>query len=105
MVHHLTLFKLRPEVTEEELEVMIRTCRSQLLRIPEVLQLRSGRNVDLGSPWPFFVAMDFESLDKLAMFLKDPLYQRFREEVLRPNTKERLDLRFESDPAKNLPLP
>jgi len=101
MVHYIALYKLRSSVTDEELETMIRASRSQLLKIPEVLHLRSGKRIEEDSEWPFFIAIDFESLDKMVHYLVDPVYIRFRDEILRPFTTQRLELRYETDPAKD----
>lgn len=101
MVHYIALYKLREAISEEELETLIRASRSQLLKIPEVLHLHSGKRIEPESEWPFFIAIDFESLDKMAQFLVDPIYIRFKNEALRPWTTQRLELRYETDPGKN----
>jgi hypothetical protein len=102
MVHHISLFKLKPGVTTEKLEDMIRKSRSQLLKIPEVMNIRSGRNIDLDSEWIFFVSMDIESTDKLAMCQEDPVYVKFIEEVVKPNATETLELDYETEPGKDI---
>ncbi|MEQ1843806.1 MAG: Dabb family protein, partial [Verrucomicrobiales bacterium] len=88
MVHFLTLYQLKPTVTDEKLEEMIRSSRSQLLRISEVLYLQTGRTIRPEAEWPFFVAIDVESSDKLRMCLDDPVYIKFKEEVIRPFTTQ-----------------
>lgn len=102
MVHHVALYKLRPEVTPEIVEEMIRKTRSLLLKIPEVLSVRSGKRIDPNAEWPFFVSLDFESLHKQAMFRDDPVYLKFLEEVVRANTSENLLLDYETDPGRNV---
>jgi hypothetical protein len=102
MVHYLALYQLVPTVTDEKLEEMIRSSRSQLLRISEVLHLQSGRTVDPDAEWPFFVGIDVDSMDKLRMCLDDPVYIKFKEEVIRPYTTRCLELRYEMDPGKDL---
>ena len=77
MVHHVSLFKLKPEVTPEKLEQIMMTTRMTLLKIPEILSVRCGKNIDLDSEWPFFIALDFESLEKLAMTEDDAIYMKF----------------------------
>jgi len=42
MIHHLVLFKVKPEFDDEKLECMMRETRIQLLKIPEVLSVRCG---------------------------------------------------------------
>lgn len=101
MVHYIALYKLHPDITDDQLETMIRSSRSQLLKIPEVLNLCSGKRIEEDSEWPFFIAIDFESLDKMVHYLVHPTYIRFKNEVLRPWTTQRLELRYETDPGKN----
>ena len=102
MVHHIILLKLKASVTAEKLDDMIRTSRSQLLKIPEVLNLRSGKNIELDSEWAFFIAMDVESTAKLAMCEDDPIYVKFVEEVVKPNIIHSLTLNYEMEPGKDI---
>ena len=102
MVHHITLFKLQPEITPAKLESMMMTTRMSLLKIPEILSVRCGKNIDATSEWPFFIALDFESTEKLAMTQDDAIYMKFVAEVIRAHTAESLTLDFEMDPGKNV---
>ena len=102
MIHHVVFFQLKPEVDEPKLEEMVRTTRSILLRIPEVLGVKSGRNVDTRSEWQFFLAIEVESLDKLRMTLDDPFHLKFLETVIKPNTAGHFAMDFELDPSKEL---
>ena len=61
MIHHIELFKLRPEVTPAKLEEMMMNTRMILLKIPEVLSVKCGKKVDPKNEWPFFIALEFES--------------------------------------------
>jgi hypothetical protein len=101
MVHHLTLFKLKPEVTLEQLEKMMISTRMSLLKIPEILSVKCGKNIDPQSEWKFFVALDFESMEKLAMTEDDAIYMKFNNDVIRPNTAEKVALNYEMEPGKN----
>src|SRR5215468_6513475 len=102
MVHHVVLYKLRPEVTPARVEAMMMNTRMQLLKIPEALSIKCGKRIDPELDWPFFIAIDFESMDKYAIFREDPIYVKFVEEVIKPNTSESLDLDFEMDPGKDV---
>ena len=102
MIHHVELFKLRPEVTLARLEEMMMNTRMILLKIPEVLSVKCGKKVDPKNEWPFFVALDFESLDKFAAFMGDPIHLKFMEEVVKPNTTETLILAYEMEPGKDV---
>ena len=43
---------------------MVRASRTWLLKIPEVLSVRSGRNLDPESQWQFFYSFEADSLEK-----------------------------------------
>jgi hypothetical protein len=102
MVHHIGLYKLKPEVTPARVEEMMMNARMQLLKIQEVLSIKCGKRIDPESDWPFFLAIDFESMDKYAIFREDPIYVKFMEEVIKPNTEDSLALDFEMDPGKDV---
>jgi stress responsive alpha/beta barrel protein len=102
MVHHIDLYRLKPEVTPARVEEMMMNARMQLLKIPEVLSIKCGKRIDEEMDWPFFIAIDFESMDKYAIFREDPIYVKFMEEVIKPNTDDSLGLDFEMDPGKDV---
>jgi len=102
MVHHIVLFKLKPETTDAKVEEMMMNTRIQLLKIPEVMSVKCGKRIDPSCEWPFFYALDFESMDKLAIYLEDPIYLKFAEEILKPNLVEKLVLDYEMDPNKDV---
>jgi hypothetical protein len=102
MVHHIGLYKLKPGVTPQETEEMMMNARMQLLKINEVLSIKCGKRVDQDNPWPFFIAIDFESMDKQAIFKEDPIYIKFVEEVIKSKTSEYLALDYEMDPGKDV---
>ena len=102
MVHHVTLYKLKAEVTPAKLEELMRMTRSSLLKIPEVLSVRCGKNIDPKSEWPFFIALDFESMDKLAMTQEDAIFMKFVADIIKPNAADRLTLNYEMEPGKSV---
>ena len=102
MVHHIALFKLKPEVTPARIEEMMMHTRMQLLKIPEVLSIKCGKRIEESMPWPFFVAIDFESMDKYEIFCEDPIYVKYVEDVIKPNVAETVRLDFEMDPGKDV---
>ena len=102
MIHHVVFFKLKPEVDDLKLEEMIRSTRSMLLKIPEVLSVRSGRNIDTTAEWPFFLTVEVETLEKLRMYVEDPVHLKYIEMVIKPNTTARFALDFQTDPSKSL---
>jgi hypothetical protein len=102
MVHNITLFKLQPEVSPAKLEQLMMTTRMTLLKIPEILNVRCGKNIDTTSEWPFFIALDFESTEKLAMAEDDAIYMKFMVDAIKPNTVESLTLNYEMEPGKSI---
>jgi len=102
MVHHISLYKLKPAVTPARVEEMMMNARMQLLKIPEVLSIKCGKRITDGMEWPFFVAIDFESMDKYDIYAEDPIYVKFIEDVIKPNVADTLRLDFEMDPGKDV---
>ena len=102
MINHIVFFKLKPEIDAHKLEEMIRATRSMLLKIPEVFSVRSGRNLDTDSDWPFFLSVEVETLEKLRIYIEDPVHLKYVETVIKPNTTARFALDFQTDPSKEL---
>lgn len=102
MIAYVSLFQLKPQVTEEKLETMMAQTRVMLLRVPEVLAVKTGKRVNPSDPWPWFVYLEVESMDKLAICQDDPHYIKFREEVLKPNISEQESTAFEMEPRKDV---
>jgi hypothetical protein len=94
------LYKLKPEVTAEHVEELVIKARMQLLKISTAMNVRCGRRTDQKNAWPFFFAVDFDSKERMAMFLEDPVYIKFMEETIKPNTEGSLVLDYETDPKR-----
>src|SRR5207302_11379297 len=60
------------------------------------------KRIDSNMPWPFFIALDFESMDKYALFREDSVFVKFDAEIIKPNTSDSLVLDFEMDPGKDV---
>ncbi len=102
MIHHAVHFQLIGGADQTTLEELVRTSRSQLLRIPEVLAVRSGRNLLPESPWQFFFSIEVDSLEKLRIVLGDPFYLKLLEKTIRPRSVDELTLDYELDPSRDL---
>jgi len=100
MIHHIVLYKLKPEITAEHVEELVIKARMQLLKISTAMNVRCGRRIDQKNEWPFFFAVDFDSKERMAMFLEDPVYIKFIEETIKPNTEGSLVLDYETDPKR-----
>lgn len=102
MIHHVVYFQLNPEVDKSVMEEMVRTSRSQLLRVPEVLSVRSGRNLDPQSQWQIFVAIEVDTLEKLRAALDNPFHIKLMERTIKPHVCVQFAMDFELDPSKDL---
>lgn len=102
MIYHVVFFKLKPEVDESKLEEIIRTTLSTLLKIPEVLSVKSGKNIDPDSEWPFFLSVEVETLEKLRIYNEDPIHMKYVETIVKTYTTDHMALDFQTDPSKPL---
>lgn len=102
MIHHVVFYQLKADADADTMESLVRNSRSLLLKIPEVLNVRSGRNVDPSSPWPFFVSIEVDSLEKLRAALDNAHHLKLVEKYFKPNTSSHLAMDFELDPSKSL---
>jgi len=102
VIHHVAFFKLNPDVTPARVEQMMRQTRAQLLKIGQVLCLHCGKNVEAQSDWGFFLAVEVESMEKLALFQESAIHIKFIERIIKPNTCARQVHNFEMDPAREL---
>lgn len=102
MIHHVVYSELNPGVDAAVMEELVRMSRSLLLKIPEVLAVHSGRNLDPDSQWQFFFSIEVDSLEKLRATLDDPFHLKLIEKYLKPNTRNSFSLNFELDPSRDL---
>jgi len=102
MVHHIVLFRLKPDLPPQRVEEMMMKTRMLLLKIPEVLNVRCGKKIDPDNRYPFFLSADFESMDRLQAYIDHPVHFKFLEEVIKPNTVEWLIFDYEMDPGKDV---
>jgi len=102
MIHHVVFFQLKPDTAPDVPEQLVRNSRSLLLKIPEVLAVKSGRNLDPESEWGFFLAVEVDSTEKLRVVLDDGFYLKFIEKWVKPHTCGHFAMDFELDPSKDL---
>ncbi len=102
MIHHVVFHELVSGAGAKVVEELTRNSRSLLLKIPAVLAVRSGRNVDPASQWAFFYAIEVESRAKLEIVMDDPYYLKFIEKHIKPHTCNRFAMDFELDPSRDL---
>jgi hypothetical protein len=102
MVHHVVLCKLRPEINDARVEWVIRQTRIRLLKIGEIRAIKCGKRIEPANQWGFFFAVDCESMEKLAIGQRDPVYEAFVKEVVEPNVAGQLALSYELEPDKDV---
>lgn len=102
MIAQIMLFKLKKDLGSERLEELMWLSRSTLLKIPEILSMRTGKRINPQDPWHWFVSFEVESLDKLAMCQDDPRYIKFLQEIVRPSVASQQSLSFEMEPRKDV---
>jgi hypothetical protein len=102
MIHLLVLCKLSSHVDDAIIDELSSQAKIELLKIPEVLSVQTGRNRTSASEWPFFYAVDVESLSKLDLFYNDPIQIRFATKIVGPHVWSQQELRFEIDPGRDI---
>jgi hypothetical protein len=102
MVHQVFYLQLNDSTGADTLEEMVRASRTWLLKIPEVLSVRSGRNLDKESQWQFFYSFEVESLEKLKLVREDPFHLKFMQQFIKPHTHKQFGMIFELDPSREL---
>ena len=102
MVHHVVYLQLAESTDERTVEEMVRASRSWLLKIPEVMSVRSGRGLDPDSQWQFFYSFEVDSLEKLNLVKQDGYHLKFIQQFIEPNTGSRFEMNFELDPSREL---
>jgi hypothetical protein len=103
MVHHLMLLKLKPDVTPEQIENIMVESRIRLLKVPEVMNLRCGKKIDLKkNPHDVFVSMDFENMTKLKNAVESAVWVRYEKQVIEPNVAVLTEFNYEMDPGKDV---
>jgi hypothetical protein len=102
MVHHIVLCRFQPAIDDERVEWVMRQTRIRLLKIAEVRAIKCGKRIESANHWGFFFAVDFESMEKLAIGQRDPVYDAFLKEVVEPNVAGQLALSYEMEPDKDV---
>lgn len=102
MIHHVIYYELREPADSTILDEMIRASRTWLLKIPEVLAVHSGRNLDPQCPWQFFYAIEVESREKLRFVKDDAFYLKFLHQHIEPHAGKSMEMNFELDPSRDI---
>jgi hypothetical protein len=76
MMNHAAYFQLKPEPEKNTIEELVRKSRGLLLKTPEVLSVKSVRNLAPIPPSPFFFSIEMGSLNKFKTTVDDPHYNK-----------------------------
>lgn len=102
MVHQIILAKLKGEDPEQTAEKLMIETRIRLLKVPEVLSLACGKKLDVHkNPHDFFIALEFENMNKLRAAYDNPIFDQFLRNGFEPNVVKSSTMEFEMDPAKD----
>lgn len=102
MVYHVVFFKFNPGVDDEKVEDIMRQTRIQLLKIPVVRTVKCGKKILTECEWPFFLSVELESMEKLAIYRDDPMHIKYIEDVVKHFVSDRLAMDFEMEPGKDV---
>ncbi len=102
MVYHIVFFKFNPDVDDEKVEDIMRQTRIQLLKIQVVLSVKCGKRILPDCEWPFFLSVELESMEKLAIYRDDPMHIKYVGDVVKPFVSDRLAMDFEMEPGKDV---
>jgi len=101
MIAHVRLYKLADSLPDERVDEMMRTARSQLLKISEVLYIRSGKRISETNGWEFFIYLEYQSLNKMRICHDDPVFLKFLHDCISPNTASEQEFTYELEPGKD----
>ena len=101
MIHHIVLYKLKPETTPERVEKLLMQTRMQLLKIPVAMNVRCGRRIDQKNEWPFFLCgrVRFQRADG-HVFRGSGLHQIRRRNDQAEYSRSSMVLDYETDPKR-----
>lgn len=93
MLTHIVLYKLKPGVTQEQVNGLLQEARTRLPEIPGVMNLRAGTSIYKDDPYQAALVMYFDGVEALDRYRVHPAHVRFVEEIVKPIVDEvrRLD--------------
>lgn len=103
MVHHIALVKLKAGATSEQVENFMVETRIRLLKIPEVMNLRCGKKIDVKkNSYDVFFSMDFENMSKLAIAQDSAVWVKYKHQILEHNVDLLTAYDYEMEPGKDV---
>jgi len=101
MIAHVRLYKISESISDERIDELMRHARSQLLKIGEVLYIRSGKRVSETNAWEFFIYLEYQNLNKMRICHDDPIFLKFLHDHITPNIAAEQEFTYELEPGKD----
>ncbi|VVM06857.1 hypothetical protein MAMC_01297 [Methylacidimicrobium cyclopophantes] len=100
MIHHIVFLETLPSTPPSELDTLMIEIRILLLKLPDVHNLRVGRNLDPAGPFSLFLSFDIDSLEKLEFVQRNAIYYQFERQILDVHAKRVVRYNFDMDRGK-----
>ncbi|QSR84744.1 Dabb family protein [Methylacidimicrobium sp. B4] len=100
MIHHICFLETLPSTTAAEQDQLLIEIRILLLKLPDIHNLRVGRNLDPADPFSLFLSFDIDSLEKLAFVQRNAIYYQFERQILDAHAKRVIRYSFDMDSGK-----
>ncbi|CAI9085562.1 hypothetical protein A7K93_11210 [Candidatus Methylacidiphilum fumarolicum] len=98
MIHHLCFLSSQNVSNPEQIDNLMIETRVRLLKIPEIMNLRVGKNISPNGSYFFFFSFDVDSIEKLELVKQSPYYYQFEKQILAPLSAIRTEYDFEMEP-------
>ncbi|MGD9897322.1 MAG: Dabb family protein [Candidatus Methylacidiphilaceae bacterium] len=100
MIHHLCFLETLPSTSPSELDTLMIEIRILLLKLPDVHNVRVGRNLAPDDPFSLFLSFDIDSPEKLEFVQRNAIYYQFERQILDVHAKRVVRYNFDMDPGK-----
>jgi quinol monooxygenase YgiN len=89
MICHVVFYKMKPGTTEAGERSLIEQARQELAKLPGVMNLRVGRNIDVSAQgYSLALVMDFQDEAALDAYRVHPEHQSFVRNIAGPLVSE-----------------
>jgi len=89
MIGHVVFYKMKPGTTEADERSLVDQARRELAKLPGVMNLRVGRNIDASAQgYSIALVMDFQDEADLEAYRVHPEHQNFVKNIAGPLVSE-----------------
>ena len=89
MICHVVFYKMKPGTTEAGERGLVDQARRELVKLPGVMNLRVGRNIDASAEgYSIGLVMDFQDEAALEAYRVHPEHQKFVKDIAGPLVSE-----------------